>query len=97
MGCLLGKAQEHNTELSMTHLYDQSPGKRDLKCNMPKGNDLSLSYMSELEERIRVVELSNKINAKTNMKQTKKEIKNKMRRTDKMRRKSDVLNRNKGS
>ena len=59
---------------------------------MPKGNDLSLSYMSELEERIRVVELSNKINAKTNMKQ-KKEIKNKMRRTDKMRRKSDVLNR----
>ena len=60
---------------------------------MPKGNDLSLSYMSELEERIRVVELSNKINAKTNMKQTKKQIKNKMRRTDKMRRKSDVLNR----
>ena len=69
MGCLLGKEQEHITELSKTQLYLQSLGKRDPWWNMLRGADLSLAYMSELEERIRKVEVSNKINDKRNMKQ----------------------------
>ena len=69
MGCLHGKEQEHSRELSRTQLYEQSPGKRDPWWNMLRGADLSLAYMSELEERIRVVEVSNKSNDKKNMKQ----------------------------
>ena len=69
MGCIIGKEQEHSTELSKKQLYEQILGKRDPWWNMLRGADLSLAYMSELEEKIREVEVGNKINEKRNMKQ----------------------------
>ena len=83
MGCLHGKEQEDITEP-----YEQ----RDPWWNMIKSADLSLAYMRELDERITIVEVSNRSNEKK-IGSKKKGIEIKTRRTDKMRRKEDVLNR----
>ena len=97
MGCLLGKEQEHITELSKTQLYLQSLGKRDPWWNMLRGADLSLAYMSELEERIRKVEVRNKINDKRNMKQKERkqeqDEKNRIMKQEERNRKQEKRNR----
>ena len=54
MGCIQGKEQEDITEL-----YE--PREYDIWWNMIKNADLSLTYMRELDERITIMEMSNKL------------------------------------
>ena len=71
MGCLHGKEQENIIELEppRTQLYERISLERDPWWDMIRSAYLSLAYMSELDERIRVVEMRNRTNEDMNIKQ----------------------------
>ena len=69
MGCLQGKEQEEMIEIPQTQPFEHSSVERDPWWNMLRSSDLSLAYMRELEERIRIVERRNRINEENNIKQ----------------------------
>ena len=71
MGCLHGKEQENIIELEppRTQLYERSSVERDPSWDMIRSAYLSLAYMRQLDERIRVVEMRNRTNEDMNIKQ----------------------------